>query len=722
MVVRNISFGSSVALCEQCPFPLDSDSIDPFVFDRPAEPIELLSRKRARSSLEHGNGDKSNEHDLETNSKRQRLSLSPPPPAATTTSPVAPITTTTTTTKTIATSSTNGDLDEFDDLDEFLDDEDDSSSAPTATGTVVSDEDIALLLAQEDADNGAPPPSQQQQQQPSKDTMALEQSSSSTIAVAPSVTTASLSTSDDQEELELLAEIELETNNDDEISDANVDEVEENDDEEARLLASDDLLLTSELDDRVAAPLANRAAAPASPPPRVLFSASPPPSSTSPPPLARANVDANDGIEASWDDMALEEAFRMRHWLERPLQAIDRSMVLGRCTATTLVESSSGGATNPSVTVASVATLLPGNWLNDEIVNLYMFFLTRRHPHAECLSSFFTARLLGDNGLAAVSAWPSVQRAVERLRSKKLELLLIPIHLESARHWILASVSLESDRVTCSVFDSLASCTDLTATAAETTDETTTTTFAPYHRALSTWLEQEFVQHRSGTSGTATEASTPHWHFPITKAHQDLSHDLSNCGVYTCLYAEQLCNGYAPQTIASGGVGLMSIDQYRDKILARLIRCVPLSVPNDSHTVDRFVETLIANQRQVDSTLEYSIQRCEPASLDGGQVGGTGSDSASSSSHQASDQSRVAATHDSSTSVGSSNNDTNQQRASADGADDDDVNWVELLNESSADHDPDDTNLLLGQDDTDLGGGDDADDQVLDELLGSFHE
>jgi hypothetical protein len=283
-----------------------------------------------------------------------------------------------------------------------------------------------------------------------------------------------------------------------------------------------------------------------------------------------------------WDSCDLTPAFQMRSWLSNSVHPVAPNTVLGSCEALDLASSSSGSAAARTVTSGCIAHLLPNAWFNDEIVNLYLFLLSRRYPRVECLSSFVATRLMTDDGLATVSQWPTVQSAVARFRARLVDTILVPVHMHASRHWVLVAIHAR-DR-SWQLYDSMASPHAVT----------------PYRNALEPWVHALF-DHTTTTTTTAAASTTaplfdddgtttapaapPHFSFAITAPHQDASIDSSNCGVYICWYAEQVCKLSVPDAIASMGIGIASINQHRDTMLARLIRCTPLCIPSNSQCV-----------------------------------------------------------------------------------------------------------------------------------------
>jgi len=66
--------------------------------------------------------------------------------------------------------------------------------------------------------------------------------------------------------------------------------------------------------------------------------------------------------------------------------------------------------------------------------------------------------------------------------------------------------------------------------------------------------------------------------FPITQQcpHQDTTNDNSNCGVWICYYAEQVCLGRTLDEVSKNKVEDIAL--YRSVILVTLVREVPLEL------------------------------------------------------------------------------------------------------------------------------------------------
>jgi sentrin-specific protease 1 len=111
-------------------------------------------------------------------------------------------------------------------------------------------------------------------------------------------------------------------------------------------------------------------------------------------------------------------------------------------------------AFNVTVTGLSAARLLPGRWLNDELVNIYMGMLTERDGrlvarsilHKPCyfFNSFFIPKLMGE-GEEAYS-FEAVRRWTKHFDFFSQRLVLMPINI-GYYHWCLLAVDLDRKEV-----------------------------------------------------------------------------------------------------------------------------------------------------------------------------------------------------------------------------------------------------------------------------------
>jgi len=94
------------------------------------------------------------------------------------------------------------------------------------------------------------------------------------------------------------------------------------------------------------------------------------------------------------------------------------------------------------------ATLSPGSWLNDEIINGFLRLLQVSFNDIWCVNSFFYG-MLQQGGHAAVKQWATNAN----IDVTNLRLLLVPLNLHNGIHWSLAAVNIPA--WTCCCLDSL---------------------------------------------------------------------------------------------------------------------------------------------------------------------------------------------------------------------------------------------------------------------------
>lgn len=156
-----------------------------------------------------------------------------------------------------------------------------------------------------------------------------------------------------------------------------------------------------------------------------------------------------------------------------------------------------------------LSCLLPGGWLNDEVINAYLGVLQQRgRGRIWCPNSFFWSKLR-DDGTAAVRRWAA--RAGVEMAS--LELILLPLHLNED-HWALGAMNFQSSSL--GYFDSLG--------------------YDPPSEFIT--RSQEYL-HAIG----AAAAEKPRW--PLVQEPQPvpLQENDADCGVFLCMFAEHLARG-----------------------------------------------------------------------------------------------------------------------------------------------------------------------------------
>jgi len=206
---------------------------------------------------------------------------------------------------------------------------------------------------------------------------------------------------------------------------------------------------------------------------------------------------------------------------------------------------------NINVKVKDLKTLLDENWLSDEIINIYLFILKRQFPNILVVPSWWSLNLQ-NHGFPGVSHW-TITEELQNLLLKDvshIDSIIFPVNVFNS-HWIL--VVLFPPKKSWILLDS---------TGGKLGDVTKTKFF----KCMKEWLKNIIKQ--------PWEFS-----FPLTKnnAHQVLEVDRSNCGVYCCYYAEEICmNNY--KTVIKQQSSKQEMDQYRLKILDTLVSQIPLNV------------------------------------------------------------------------------------------------------------------------------------------------
>jgi len=220
---------------------------------------------------------------------------------------------------------------------------------------------------------------------------------------------------------------------------------------------------------------------------------------------------------------------------------------------------------NDVVTLRSLKRLVLGEWLDDVVINSYFSLLARRYKHAGFLSSYFASKLVVDSN-QLVNSWSSVKKILSDMKSRKIDLVLIPIHLSS--HWVLAVLWRCGSRWT--LFDSLG----------RSSTGKGDRWFEKMKTKLSSWLRTNLPSSREGSAKIVWPYDSA---ISNEKPHQDLSTDTSNCGVFVCYYAESVCQGHSITEIANRVPTIDEMTNYRSLIALRLSRGLPLSFSGDSN-------------------------------------------------------------------------------------------------------------------------------------------
>ncbi|KAI8977985.1 hypothetical protein BDB01DRAFT_294491 [Pilobolus umbonatus] len=154
--------------------------------------------------------------------------------------------------------------------------------------------------------------------------------------------------------------------------------------------------------------------------------------------------------------------------------------------------------------------LYPETWLNDEIINYYFELIADRQwknqklPSVHCYTTFFCSALR-EHGYDKVRRW------TKRVDIFTKDLLLIPIN--QSYHWTLGVIDMK--RKTISVYDSLGGNHDHTLS------------------LLLKYLQQEHKDKKK------QEYDVSGWTLSTPK-DIPLQQNMSDCGVFTCYYAERL--------------------------------------------------------------------------------------------------------------------------------------------------------------------------------------
>ncbi|KAH8235844.1 hypothetical protein KR032_008950 [Drosophila birchii] len=158
-------------------------------------------------------------------------------------------------------------------------------------------------------------------------------------------------------------------------------------------------------------------------------------------------------------------------------------------------------------------TLIPGQWINDEIINFYFNMLTERSeqrsgelPSVYAYSTFFMNRLM-------LSGYQGVRRWTRRVDVFSKDLLIFPF-LYDQQLWCLAIVDLRHKAIR--YFDSLAK-----------SDP------APVLNALASYLTDELLDKRQQVLDLSGWDIGPELNLPLQTNNTD-------SGVFTCVFAEYI--------------------------------------------------------------------------------------------------------------------------------------------------------------------------------------
>jgi Reverse transcriptase (RNA-dependent DNA polymerase)/Ulp1 protease family, C-terminal catalytic domain len=183
----------------------------------------------------------------------------------------------------------------------------------------------------------------------------------------------------------------------------------------------------------------------------------------------------------------------------------------------------------PLVTLRSLLTLRPHQWLVDEVINCYMALLTKRPPPFSTspavyrpsfgFSTFFYSRLC-QNGYnySNVASWGSRQSPTGSIFD--LTHLFIPVHTNNS-HWSAVSIHMPSH--TLSYLDSLGN------------------PGIEHLSNIKTYLTDEFRHTNNNNSSVSNDddnTPTPNWLFVPTATPLQTNND--DCGVYMCFFANRI--------------------------------------------------------------------------------------------------------------------------------------------------------------------------------------
>ncbi|KAI7885845.1 cysteine proteinase [Lichtheimia hyalospora FSU 10163] len=166
---------------------------------------------------------------------------------------------------------------------------------------------------------------------------------------------------------------------------------------------------------------------------------------------------------------------------------------------------------NAVVEYKDIVKLHPETWLNDEIINFYMDLIMDRAsqagsslPSVHCFSTFFCSTLRGHG-------YQKVRRWTKRVDIFAKDLVFIPINY--SYHWTLGVIDMNQKTIT--VYDSMGG----------------------GHGATLELLLKYLSQEHKDKKGTPFDSSGWTMHAPKDIPHQK---NMSDCGVFTCTYAERL--------------------------------------------------------------------------------------------------------------------------------------------------------------------------------------
>ncbi|KAI8877101.1 cysteine proteinase [Backusella circina FSU 941] len=168
---------------------------------------------------------------------------------------------------------------------------------------------------------------------------------------------------------------------------------------------------------------------------------------------------------------------------------------------------------NATVEFKDIYKLYPETWLNDEIINFYMVLLGDRAesnqalPRIHCFNTFFCSTLR-EQGYQKVRRW------TKKVDVFTKELLLIPIN--RSYHWVLGVIDISNKRIC--IYDSMS---------------------GSHPKTLQTFWDYLEFEHRDKKQ---TPFDYTGWEIESPKAIPQ-QENMSDCGVFTCTFAERLARG-----------------------------------------------------------------------------------------------------------------------------------------------------------------------------------
>ncbi|BFZ62507.1 hypothetical protein YB2330_003605 [Saitoella coloradoensis] len=185
-------------------------------------------------------------------------------------------------------------------------------------------------------------------------------------------------------------------------------------------------------------------------------------------------------------------------------------------------------------------TLLPRNWLNDEIINFYIALLNERSRSLGIKVHIFNTFFLTSfekKGYASVRRWAKKAK----VKIDDMDLVVVPVNVANT-HWWLATINLAHKRLEC--WDSIS------------------TNPGHYFSLIRSYLQSE-------CPGLDTSTWTEY-----ADEQRPMQSNGSDCGVFTCLFAEVLSRG---ARFDFGGRG-REMEGVRRRMVAEIMGWVELPV------------------------------------------------------------------------------------------------------------------------------------------------